>query len=138
MNDCTQKEVCEQKFLIQEEKIKTANHRIDDLENKTEEINNIANTLSRMEILVSLQRDDSIKRDKAIDEMNKTQIRITNTLQTLSENLSKTDASVDKLDKKVDDISNNSNINIMSFLKKFIYFAIGSGVTIGLTKLFSN
>lgn len=138
MDDCTQKEVCEQKFLIQEEKNKVINHRIDDLENKTEEINSIANTLSRLELLVSLQRDDSIKRDKAIDEMNKTQIIITNTLQTLSENLSKTDASVDKLDKKVDDISNNSNINIMSFLKKFIYFAIGSGVTISLTKLFSN
>jgi len=89
-------------------------------------------------LLTTLQRDDSIKRDKAIDDMNKTQIQITNTLQTLSENLSKTDASVDKLDKKVDDISNNSNINIMRFLKKFIYVAIGSGITLSLTKLFSN
>ena len=82
MNDCTQKEVCEQKFLIQEEKLKTANHRIEDLVNKTEEINNIANTLSKLELLTTLQRDDSIKRDKAIDDMNKTQIQITNTLQT--------------------------------------------------------
>ncbi|MDD4469254.1 MAG: hypothetical protein PHR29_04860 [Acholeplasmataceae bacterium] len=138
MNDCTQKEVCEQKFLIQEEKLKTANHRIEDLVNKTEEINNIANTLSKLELLTTLQRDDSIKRDKAIDDMNKTQIQITNTLQTLSENLSKTDEGLNKLDKKVDDISNNSNINIITFIKKIIYVAIGSGITLSLTKLFSN
>jgi predicted RNase H-like nuclease (RuvC/YqgF family) len=136
LKNCLQIDVCEKSFENVMDKVQ--NHRIDDLENKVEEINSINTTLAKIEVLVSLQRNDAIKRDKSFDEMNQTQIVITNTLQTLSENLNRTDENVEKLDKKIDDISKNSNINILSFIKKVMYFAIGSGVTISLTKLFSN
>ena len=54
-----------------------------------------------MEVLYTLQREDSVKRDKSIEDMNKTQIEITNTLKTLTESINKTDKSVDNLDKKL-------------------------------------
>lgn len=145
--NCQQPLICEKVFLGIEEKFKVSNHRIEDLENQTQEINNINNTLSRLETLISLQREDSLKRDKSIEAMNKTQIEITNTLKTLSESLSKTDKNVDKLNKKVDenhekfnkkfdDISKDNNISIFQIIKYIIFGSIGVGIGIIIPKIF--
>lgn len=145
--NCQQPLICEKVFLGIEEKFKVSNHRIEDLENQTQEINDINNTLSRLETLISLQREDSFKRDKSIEAMNKTQIEITNTLKTLSESLSKTDKNVDKLNKKVDenhekfnkkfdDISKDNNISIFQIIKYIIFGSIGVGIGIIIPKIF--
>lgn len=145
--NCQQPLICEKVFLGIEEKFKVSNHRIEDLENQTQEINDINNTLSRLETLISLQREDSLKRDKSIEAMNKTQIEITNTLKTLSESLSKTDKNVDKLNKKVDenhekfnkkfdDISKDNNISIFQIIKYIIFGSIGVGIGIIIPKIF--
>jgi len=149
LTECPQVEICEKSFENIEEKFKVANHRIGDLETKTEEINRNNNTLAKMEVLISLQREDSLRRDKSIDEMNKTQIEITNTLVTLTNSIKKTDESVDKLDKKVDandeklnrkvdDISKDNNINILQVIKYIILTLTSVGVGIWLTKVFGS
>lgn len=152
--ECPQVDVCEKTFENFEEKIKVANHRIDDLETKTEEINGINNTLAKLETLVCLQREDSIKRDKAIEEMNKnqredsfkrdgairemskTQVEINNTLIMLANSIKKTDDNVDQLDEKVDklddkfdEISKDNNINILQLLKEGIKYLVIAGLT---------
>ena len=148
-NECLQIDVCEKSFENINEKIKVSNNRLKDLENKIEEVNSIKNVLVELQLLTKLQREDSIKRDKAIEDMNRNQIEITNTLKTLSENLNKTDINVDKLaekvdinnielNKKVDDISND-NIIKLSTIGKYLFFGtLGSGMTILLTRLIGN
>lgn len=135
---CEQPKICEKVFEGIDERFKVSNHRIEDLENKTEEINGINNTLAKLEILISLQREDSIKRDKSIAEMSKTQIEITNTLKDLANNLNKTEENVDKLSKKVDEINNDNNIKINSILKYIIMIVISSGITYWLTQAFAK
>ena len=136
-NECPQVEVCNEKF-------KVANHRIDDLENKTDEINNINNVLVELKLLTKLQREDGVKRDKAVEDMNKTQFEISNTLKTLADNLNKTDGNVDKLDKKVDKLgekvdtfSDKDKVSLLDFFKKLLYVGAGGAITLGVTKLFS-
>lgn len=146
VNDIEQYQICEKIFNGIDEKFKVSNHRIEDLENKTVEINNINNVLVELQLLTKLQREDSIKRDKSIDEMNKTQIEITNTLRTLAENLNKTDINVDKLSKKIDmnneevnkkfdDINKDNNINVPQLIKKGVEWLIVASLGIGGTYL---
>lgn len=146
--ECTIEKVCEQKFDGIEknfnEKISVANHRISDLENKSEEINNINNVLVELQLLSKLQREDGVKRDKSVEEMNKTQFEISNTLKILADNLSKTDVNVDKLDQKVDKldqkvdtISDKDKVSILEFIKKFLYAGAGAAIALGVTKLFN-
>lgn len=136
-NECPQVDVCNEKF-------KVANHRIDDLENKTDEINNINNVLVELKLLTKLQREDGVKRDKAIEDMNKTQFEISNTLKTLADNLSKTDVNVDKLDQKVDKldqkvdtISDKDKVSLLDFLKRLLYAGAGAIIALSVPKLFS-
>lgn len=152
-NEYEQYKICEKIFDGVNDKIKSTNYRIDDLENKTQEINGINNTLARMEVLISLQREDSIKRDKTIDDMHISQLEITSTLKTLAESINRTDESVDKLDKKVDannealnrkfDIVSEDNIIKISDINKKTIFgvicgSVGVGVTIIVTKILES
>lgn len=166
--ECTIEKVCEQKFENIEtkydnkidgieknfdEKFKVANHRISDLEVKTEEINSISNVLVELQLLSKLQREDGVKRDKLFEELNKNQIEISNTLKTLTDSLNKTDASVDKLDKKVDEnnkelnkkvdeIKQDNTIKVSDITKKVIFGVIcttfGVGATIIVTKIMNK
>lgn len=146
MEDCNAEKICEQKFLGLEEKIKVVNHRIGDLEMRSEEINNIKNVLIELQLLTKLQREDSIKRDIAIENMNKTQVEITNTLKTLSENLNKTDKNVEKLNEKVEktndelnkkigEMNKDNNISVGSIVKYAAFGFLGSGITLAIAQL---
>lgn len=146
MENCEQKDVCEKVFDGIDEKFKVVNNRIKDLENKSEEINSIDKTLAKMEVLYALQRDDSVKRDKSIEDMNKTQIEITNTLKTLTESINKTDKSVDNLDKKVDknnedltkkieEITKDNTISIPQTVKYIFITILGTGIGLGIAQL---
>lgn len=144
-NDIEQYQICEKIFNGIDEKFKVNNHRIEDLENKAIEINNINNVLVELQLLTKLQREDSIKRDKSIDEMNKTQIEITNTLKSLSSNLNKTDGNVEDLKDEIKDIKNNlkesdknSNINVTKLIKNAILICLSTGIGFGLAKLFGG
>lgn len=149
LNNCEQPKICAEIFKNYDGKIKVANHRINDLEEKTEEINSINNILTELKTLTQLQREDSLKRDQSIQSMNKTQIEMINTLRTLSENLNKTDKSVEKLNEKVDrnyestnekfnevskvtnekinEITDDKNISINYLIKKIITGALLMG-----------
>lgn len=142
--DCLQIDVCEKVFENIEEKIKVANHRIDDLEGRAEEINKISNVLVELQLLIKLQREDSLNRDKTVESINKSQIEITNTLKTLANNLNQTEINVDKLDKKVDSldkkidsVSSKDKISLLELFKKLIYAGFGVAIGLGVTKLFS-
>ena len=135
LNDCGQKDVCDEIFKSVEDKFKVLHHRMDGLEEKTEEINSINNVLVELQLLTKLQREDGVKRDKTIEDMNKNQIEITNTLKTLAENLSKTDSNVDKLSKKFDEMSNDGSIKINEIIKYAIFTLIGSGVGVWLVNV---
>jgi predicted RNase H-like nuclease (RuvC/YqgF family) len=141
---CEQPKICEKVFENIDEKFKVTNHRINDLENKTEEMNNINKILVELQILTKLQREDGVKRDKAIEEMNKNQeemnknqIEITNTLKTLADNLNQTDDNVGKLSKKIEGIVSDNAIKISTILK-YIGTLVAGGILTYFGNLFIN
>jgi hypothetical protein len=149
VNSCEQMQICEKVFDSIDDRFKVIHHRVDEIEGETKEINNISktisNTLTKLEILVELQRNDSVKRDNSIDEMNKIQIEITNTLKTLAINQNKTDENVDKLSKKFDDIAKDNNINLPKLIKNIGWIIVTGLIGIGigfiganLTKIFGG
>lgn len=124
---CQQPLICEKVFLGIEEKFKVGNHRIEDLENQTEKIYDINKILSELQILVGLQRQDGIKRDEMINEFNINQIKITNTLESLANKLNNTDLNVDKLSRKIDEISNDNKMKLSDIIKNLLIIAMSMG-----------
>ena len=98
--ECEQPKICAEIFKSEDDKIKVANHRIEDLENQTNKIYDIGNVLSELQLLTKLQREDGIKRDKLIADINENQTKISNSLDILSTRINNTEVSVEKLNKK--------------------------------------
>lgn len=124
---CQQPLICGKEFEKIEEKFKVSNHRIEDLENQTEKIYDINKILSELQVLVGLQRQDGIKRDEMINDFNINQIKITNTLESLTDKLNNTDSNVDKLSKKIDEVSNDNKMNLSDIIKNGIMIALSMG-----------
>lgn len=132
--ECEQPKICAEIFKSIDDRFKVLHHRADDLDEKTEEINNINNVLVRLETLVSLQREDGIKRDKLIADINENQTKISNSLDILSNRINNTEVSVDKLNKKIDEVSNDNKMKVSDIIKNLIILGLsmGFGAIIGL------
>lgn len=124
---CQQPLICGKEFEKIEEKFKVSNHRIEDLENQAEKIYDINKILSELQMLVGLQRQDGIKRDEMINDFNINQIKITNTLESLADKLNNTDSNVDKLSKKIDEVSNDNKMKLSDIIKNGIVIALSMG-----------
>jgi uncharacterized protein (DUF342 family) len=132
--ECEQPKICAEIFKNIDDRFKVLHHRADDLDEKTEEINNINNVLVRLETLVSLQREDGIKRDKLIADINENQTKISNSLDILSNRINNTEVSVEKLNKKIDEVSNDNKMKVSDIIKNLIILGLsmGFGAIIGL------
>ena len=124
---CQQSLICEKVFLGIEEKFKVSNHRIEDLENQTEKIYDINKILSELQVLVALQREDGLKRDKLITEISETQAKISNSLDVLSNRMNSTEVSVEKLSKKIDEVSNDNKMKLSDIIKNLLIIAMSMG-----------
>lgn len=124
---CQQPLICGKEFEKIEEKFKVSNHRIEDLENQTEKIYDISKVLSELQVFIGLQREDGIKRDEMINEFNINQIKITNTLESLTNKLTNTNSNVDKLSQKVDAISDDNKMKLSDIIKNGIVIALSMG-----------
>ena len=124
---CQQPLICEKVFLGIEEKFKVSNYRIEDLENQTEKIYDINKILSELQVLVALQREDGLKRDKLITEISETQAKISNSLDVLSNRMNSTEVSVEKLSKKIDEVSGDNKIKLSDILKNLFIIAMSMG-----------
>ena len=111
-----------------------ANHRIEDLENQTNKIYDIGNVLSELQLLTKLQRENGIKRDKLIADINENQTKISNSLDILSNRINNTEVSVEKLNKKIDEVSNDNKMKLSDIIKNLIILGLsmGFGAIIGL------
>ena len=125
--ECEQPKICAEIFKNIDDRFKVLHHRADDLDEKTEEINNINNVLVRLETLVSLQREDGIKRDKLIADINENQTKISNSLDILSNRIDNTEVSVEKLNKKIDEVSNDNKMKLSDIFKNLIIIAMSMG-----------
>lgn len=132
--ECEQPKICAEIFKSVDDKIKVANHRIEDLENQTNKIYDIGNVLSELQLLTKLQREDGIKRDKLIADINENQTKISNSLDILSTRINNTEVSVEKLNKKIDEVSNDNKMKVSDIIKNLIILGLsmGFGAIIGL------
>ena len=124
---CQQPLICGKEFEKIEEKFKVSNHRIEDLENQAEKIYDISKVLSELQLLTKLQREDGLKRDKIIVEINENQIKISNSLDILSNRMNNTDLNVDKLSKKIDEVSSDNKLKLSDIIKNGIMIALSMG-----------
>jgi septation ring formation regulator EzrA len=163
LDDCKQAEVCEQKFAnleekieafnkLTDEKIRVANHRIEDVEIECKKIGDVQNVLSELKVLVGLQREDGLKRDKMIQEFNHSQFKITQTLDCLANKLAKTDDNVEKIaeevsqmEEKISDLKQDNvnqmkenSISIPTLVKYFIAGGIGAILTVFIERIVST
>jgi len=125
--ECEQPKICAEVFKSVDDRFKVLHHRVDTVEEKTEEINSINNVLARLETLVTLQREDGIRRDKLIAEISETQAKISNSLDVLSSRINSTETSVDKLSKKIDEVSNDNKMKLSDILKNLLIIAMSMG-----------
>ena len=125
--ECEQPKICAEIFKSVDDKIKVANHRIEDLENQTNKIYDIGNVLSELQLLTKLQREDGIKRDKLIADINENQTKISNSLDILSNRINNTEVSVEKLNKKIDEVSNDNKMKLSDIFKNLIIIAMSMG-----------
>lgn len=132
--ECEQPKICAEIFKSVDDKIKVANYRIEDLENQTNKIYDIGNVLSELQLLTKLQREDGIKRDKLIADINENQTKISNSLDILSTRINNTEVSVEKLNKKIDEVSNDNKMKVSDIIKNLIILGLsmGFGAIIGL------
>lgn len=127
LNDCGQKEVCNEIFKSVDDRFKALHYRVDGVEEKTEEIKDMNKILTELQLLVSLQRQDGIKRDEMINEFNINQIKITNTLESLANKLTNTNSNVDELSQKVDAISDDNKMKLSDIIKNLLIIAMSMG-----------
>ena len=124
---CEQSKICAEVFKSVDDRFKVLHHRVDTIEEKTEEINSINNILARLETLVTLQREDGIHKDKLIAEISETQAKISNSLDVLSNRMNSTETSVDKLSKKIDEVSNDNKMKLSDIIKNLLIIAMSMG-----------
>jgi len=124
---CEQAKICAEVFKNIDEKIKVANHRIDDLESQTNKIYDITSVLSELQLLTKLQREDGIKRDKLIAEISENQAKISNSLDVLSNRMNSTEVSVEKLSKKINEVSSDNKMKLSDIFKNLIIIAMSMG-----------
>ena len=124
---CEQSKICAEVFKSVDDRFKVLHHRVDTVEEKTEEINSINNILARLETLVTLQQEDGIRRDKLIAEISETQAKISNSLDVLSSRINSTETSVDKLSKKIDEASNDNKMKLSDIIKNLLIIAMSMG-----------
>jgi len=124
---CEQSKICAEVFKSVDDRFKVLHHRVDTVEEKTEEINSINNILARLETLVTLQQEDGIRRDKLIAEISETQAKISNSLDVLSSRINSTETSVDKLSKKIDEVSNDNKMKLSDIIKNLLIIAMSMG-----------
>jgi methyl-accepting chemotaxis protein len=122
-----QPKICAEVFKSVDDRFKVLHHRVDTVEEKTEEINSINNVLARLETLVTLQQEDGIRRDKLIAEISETQAKISNSLDVLSSRINSTETSVDKLSKKIDEVSNDNKMKLSDIIKNLLIIAMSMG-----------
>ena len=127
VNFCEQPKICEKIFEGINEKFKVSNHRISDLEQRTEEIHSINNVLIELQLLTKLQREDGIKRDKLVSDISENQTKISNSLDILSSRINNTEISVEKLNKKLDEIKSDNSMKISDIIKTIIILAASMG-----------
>lgn len=125
--ECEQPKICAEVFKSVDEKFKVANHRIDDLESQVDKIHDITNVLSELQLLTKLQREDGLKRDKLIAEISENQAKISNSLDVLSNRMNSTEVSVEKLSKKIDEVSNDNKMKLSDIIKNLLIIAMSMG-----------
>jgi len=133
---CDQERICEQKFMAIEDKFKTIHHRIDGVEEKTDNLTSINETLVELRLL----SEQNIKSNKSRDEMLKghseSLIQVTNTLTNMNKQFEITDEKIENLKIDVAKIDDDNSIKLSEIIKNILYVIAGIGATLIANKLF--
>lgn len=142
LNDCGQKDVCTEIFKGIDERFKVSNHRIQDVEQKVDNLSSINATLVELKILSEQNVTSNKDRDEMLKSHNEALIQVSNTLininkqfEETNKELEKTNIKIDKTDEKIKELDKGNSIQLLDLFKKLIYVAVGCGVTIFVTKL---
>jgi septal ring factor EnvC (AmiA/AmiB activator) len=145
LENCGQKDVCTEIFKGVDERFKVSNHRIEDLEQKVDNLSSINATLVELKLLSqqnvasNKDRDEMLKsHSEALVQVSNTLININKQFEETNKELEKQNIKIDKTDEKIKELNKDNSIKIFDVIKNIIYVAIGCGATIFVTKLIGS
>jgi response regulator RpfG family c-di-GMP phosphodiesterase len=156
-NDCIQKDVCDEIFKNVEEKFKVVNHRINTIDEKTDDLSSINASLVKLTLLSEQNIENNRNRDEILRIHGETLVQLTTALthinekfdantkninekfgetdKSIKEKFGETDKSIEEVSQKVETMDNNNSIKINEVIKYLFVLVLGVGGTIIITKL---
>ena len=136
--NCEQPRICAEVFKGINEKFKVSNHRIDDLEQKVDNLSAINATLIELKLLSEQNVASNKDRDEMLKSHSEALIQVSNTLININKQFEETNIKIEKTDEKIKELNKDNSIKIFDVIKNIIYVAIGCGATIFVTKLIGS
>lgn len=135
--ECEQPRICEKVFEGINEKFKVNNHRIEDLEQKVDNLSAINATLVELKLL----SEQNIQSNKGRDEMlrlhSESLVEVTSTLKEMNKEIKdskeQSEKNINEIKIKVEEISKDNNIKISDIAKNILFTVLGTSVGVGIT-----
>lgn len=126
--DCPQPRICEQKWISTEDKFKVIHHRIDEVEEKTNNLISINDTLVELKLLSEQNIASNKSRDDMLRGHSESLIQVTNTLTNMNKQFEFTDEKIENLKIDVAGISSDNSIKISEIIKYLVLLGLGTGL----------
>jgi tRNA U34 5-carboxymethylaminomethyl modifying enzyme MnmG/GidA len=145
-NDCVQKDVCDEIFKNVDEKFKVVNHRINTVDEKTDNLSSINASLVKLTLLSEQNVENNKNRDEILRIHGETLVQLTTALthinekfdantKNINEKFGETDKNIEEVSQKVETMDNNNSIKINEVIKYLFVLFLGVGGTIIITRL---
>lgn len=139
MEKCKQPEICEQKFLMIDDKFKVVHHRLDSLDE-------IKNVLIELKVLSTQQLKDNRERDIQIAKHSEVLAQMGVTLIHINKQFEDNQKDIDDLKEKNEnniielknnftDLSRDNAVKISDIVKYMLFTILGIGGTLIITKI---
>ena len=134
--NCEQPKICAEIFKGIDEKFKVSNHRIDNLNEKTDHLGSIDAALVKLTLLSEQNVENNKNRDEILRIHGETLVQLTTALKHINEKFKETDGNIEEVRQNVETMDNNGSLKINEIFKYIFFLGIGSGATLLITKLF--
>lgn len=141
-NDCEQIKICEKEFDMLDEKIKVANHRLNDLEGKVDNLSSINVTLAELKTISKQQLESNKDRDELLKQHSDTLTQMNTSLINMNHKFEESEKSVSDLKGEIKEVKNDvKNINkdntikIPDIIKNLIMMGLSMGFGVWISSI---
>lgn len=140
--ECEQPKICKKEFNMLGEKIKVANHRIEDLEDKVDDLTSINVTLAELKTISKQQLEGNKERDFLLKQHSDTLIQMNTSLINMNHKYEESDKNVSDLKVEIkevrDDvkgINKDNSIKVSDIIKNLIMMGLSMGFGVWIASI---